>query len=291
MAFDLDPFKQAAAEVENKSMGSQILHSGLFHSARSAGSSKGSFGSKAAGLALGAGKLFLSLIPVPIVGAVVGATVDAINGAVRGKLHERHLKDNASNEAIVKFAIKDLTVENLDRFRWKVAHSFEELNKGITVYNNSAQTCDDMYQFALLCEQVKRRKKKLRDELQIFQDVATTMEAWITDLERTQGALFTTAVNKVNEKSRKEIAEMAGLVDTNPAHLPKINQFKTDHTGCKNWCYFKKQAKYNPSENWGSFKQRAGQVAKVLLPIAISAIAVRESDYSVDDESANFTKG
>ncbi|WP_418131140.1 hypothetical protein ABL849_09970 [Variovorax sp. 375MFSha3.1] len=288
MAFNPDPFKQAELEVANKSMGSQIAHSRIFHSTRSAFSSGGSRASKGIGALVGVGKLFLTLIPVPVVGSVVGAVVDAVNGKVRGALHEGHLGATASNAEVAKFGIKELTVENLDRYRWKVAHAFEELNQGIEAYNNSGQTCDDMYQFALLYEQVQRRKKRLNQELGKFKRVMDAVDGWIADLERNQETLLTQATNKIMEKTRKEIAEMGLLIPGNPAHDTKILEHKTKHVGCKLWCYCKKEAKYDPSTNWEALKTYAGTVTTFLQPIAISSIAVTKSAYTSDSDNSKF---
>lgn len=288
MAFNPDPFEQAKKEVADKSMADQIAHSGIFHSVRSAFSSKGSFASKGAGVALGVGKLFLALIPVPVVGAVVGATADAINGKVRSKLHERHLKPGVSHEEFVKYTIKELTVENLDRYRWKVAHSIEELNKGIAAYNASNQTCDDMYAFCLLSEQVDRRKKRLVDELGKFQEVLNRVNDWIAELDRTQLSQLEAVKNAVKQKSRDEIQAIGQLVATNPQHAAQIARYTAEHAGCEKWCFMKRTAKYDPNTNWEVLKRNAGGVVAFLQPIAISAIAVRQSDYTSDADNSKF---
>lgn len=288
MAFNPDPFKQAALEVANKSMGSQIAHSRIFHSTRSAFSSSGSRASKGIGALVGVGKLFLALIPVPAVGSVVGAVVDAVNGKVRGALHERHLGDAASDADVAKFGIKELTVENLDRYRWKVAHAFEELNAGIKAYNDSGQTCDDMYQFALLYEQVQRRKKRLTDELGKFKRVMDAVDRWIADLERTQGTKLTEITNEIKKKTRDEITLMNRVVSGTPANDAKILEYKAQHVGCKLWCYCKNEAKYNPNTNWETLKTYAGTVTTFLQPIAISAVAVTKSAYTNDSDNSKF---
>lgn len=304
MAFNEDPFAQARAEVANKSMGDQIAHSGIFHSLRSAFSSGGSAASKGAGAVVGVGKLFLALIPVPIVGAVVGAAVDVINGKIRGGLHDSRIANAASkiadpnasaeeraaaNADYVKFSIKELTVENLDRYRWKVARSFEELNAGLTAYNNSNQSCDDMYAFALLYEQVERRKQKLTDELQKFVDVTNAVNQWIIDLNSTQGALLISAKNAIAEKTRRDIGAMQGLVSTNPAHATQIQQIKAAHAGCEKWCCVKRQAKYDPNTNWETLKTYSGKVANLLAPVAAASVAVRQSDYTNSADNSKFT--
>lgn len=288
MAFNPDPFKQAELEVANKSMGSQIAHSRLFHSTRSAFSSKGSFASKGIGAAVGVGKLFLALIPVPVVGSVVGAVVDAVNGKVRGALHGSHTGTGASNEDMAKFGIKELTVENLDRYRWKVAQSFEALNEGIGVYNTSPQRCDDMYQFTLLYEQVQRRKKMLKEELDKFKKVMDAVDGWIADLERVQEVQLTDMTNKITKNVRDQIALMTALSPSNAAQAMQITAIQTQHVDCKLWCYCKKQAKYDPNTGWETLKTYAGTVSTFLQPIAVSAVAVTKSAYTNDADNSKF---
>ena len=289
MAFNPDPFKQAEAEVASKSIGSQIFHSGIFHSMRSAFSSPGKSGvSKGIGAVVGVGKLFLAAIPVPVVGAIVAATVDAISSKVRSDRHQDQITAATTNAEKVKFEIKELTVEKLDRFRWKLSHAFEELKEGLTAYNASGQNCDDMYNFALLYEQVERRKLRLNNELQQFKDVISLVEGWIQDVETIQGPLLATANNAIRKKTRDEIAAMSLLVQSNPVHEAAIATYQTAHAGCKQWCYFKKEAKYDPNTRWESYKENAGKVSQFMLPIAISSIAVRQSDYTYSADNSKF---
>jgi hypothetical protein len=289
MAFNPDPFAQANAEVNNKSMGDQIAHSGIFHSFRSAWTNKGTSGvSKGVGALVGVGKLFLAAIPVPIVGAIVGATVDAINGKLRSARHEHNLGKATSDEEKAKFSIKELTVENLYRYRWKLSHAFEELQAGVTAYNNSSQSCDDMYEFALLYEQLERRKVRLNDELQKFKNVIDYVDAWKAEVQRTHGAAVDRARNLITEKMRKEIDKLNAFVPANPADATKIAQFMAAHASCSQWCYCKKTAKYDPNTNWSQVKEYSGKAASFLLPIAISTVAVRQSDYTNNADNSKF---
>jgi hypothetical protein len=223
------------------------------------------------------------------VGAIVGAAADAINGRVRSGLHGNHLEQGASNADIAKFGIKELTVENLDRYRWKVAHSFEELNKGIAIYNNSEQNCDDMYNFALLYEQVQRRKQRLTSELQKFTDVINAVNKWIAELENIQGQELKKARNIITQKTHKDITKLTRLVQHNPADSIHIANYIALHAGCTKWCCIKKQATYDPNTRWETMKSHAGEVANFLLPIAVSSVAVRQSDYTNSADNSKFT--
>ncbi|WP_233272902.1 hypothetical protein [Paraburkholderia acidisoli] len=298
MPFKADPFAQAAEHVANKSWTDQIGHSSLFHSVRSAFSSQGSFVSKAASAALGTGKLFLALIPVPVVGSVVGAVVDQIDGALRGAKRTAMLDEHASTKPgtkklskadLAKFQIKDLTVENLDRYRWKLAHAFEELNTGMQAYNNSGQNCDDLYAFALLVEQVERRKSLLLEELGKFTAALKSVNEWVEDLEKVQFPQLHTEKESIKSYTRVQADFAVKLNKTVPAHATLINQMMAEHTNCKNWCCFKLEAKYDANTNWETVKRRAGDVSRFLAPVAQASIAVRGQDYSSDSNNSKFT--
>lgn len=292
--FSADPFDQAAAEVKVKTMGDQILHSSMFHSIRSAFSSKGSFASKGASAALGVGKLFLALIPVPAVGSVVGAAADAINGVVRKKLHERHVTDKelfdaraVSDKALqeqIKFQIKELTVENLDRYRWKLTHSIEELNKVLVNYNNSNQSCDDMYAFCLLSAQVDRRRQRLVEELDKFKQVVDNVNEWLRRVDHIQFSQLHDIKEEIKTRARNEIQTFDAQPQARKAEMLAA------HANCRYWCWCRKSVKYNPNTIWAEVKERSGQVANFLQPVAMSAIAVRQSDYTNDADNSKFTK-
>lgn len=283
--FDPDPFRQARLEVDNKRMVAQVKNSRLFHSFRSAVSSKGSGMSKGAGVALGVGKLFLSLIPVPVVASVVGAVADAIDGAVRGKLHARKLTGTVSDENLAKFSIKELTVENLDRYRWKVADAYKELNTGVTAYNDGSQTCDDMYKLAMLVGQVDRRKLKLKEELAKFTAALDAVNAWTDSLDAAQGSTVSSLVRQITENTQQKARLFTALVGDD-----QIKAFADEHADCSKWCYVKKSADYDPSETGvvAFMKKHAGDVASYVAPIAVSAIAVKAGDYRSDSANSSM---
>jgi hypothetical protein len=294
--FNADPFEQARLEVNNKSWDEQILHSRLFHSTRSAftslfSSDKGSAASKGLGAAIGIGRLFLSLIPVPVVGSVAGAIIDGINDAYRGHRHGEHVKaaEKAGDKAnLAKFEIKELTVENLDRFRWKVAHAFESLNGGISEFNKKPaadRTCDDIYAMALLIQQVERRNKKLRDELGNFQTALDHVNEWIQDLESKQAV----DVHKLKEDLKKgtsdTVKEYGGHKGSNEAEATKI---LAAHATCEKWCCVKETAKYDP-HSWPKLKSRIGAVSLAAAPVAWSAVTVKAGDYRNDSQNSSMS--
>jgi hypothetical protein len=294
--FNPDPFEQAAEEVANKSWDEQILHSRLFHSTRSAFSSlftsdKGSALSKGLGAAVGIGKLFLSLIPVPVVGSVAGAIIDGVNDFARSKRLDsnREAAKKAGNKAdLAKFEIKNLTVENLDRYRWKVAHAFEALNDGITEFNKKtadSRNCDDVYAMAVLIQQVERRKKKLRDELGDFHKALQYVNEWINELETTKFA----EVHKLREQLKEATVDtMTARWFTSLAGDEEGSKtILAMHANCQNWCCVKETAKYDPN-GWPNLKRRVGNVVMKATPVAFSAVTVKAGDYRNDSSNSSM---
>lgn len=288
MTFKQNPFDQATDEVKNKSWTDQVSHSKVFHSYRSAFSSKGSLFSKGSSAVVTTGKLFLALIPVPVVGAVVGAVVDKISDVARGEALSRNKAAATTNADKVKFEIKDLTVENLDRYRWKLAHAYEELNAGIRAYNASTtQSCDDLYTIALLIAQVERRKEKLTKELQKFAKVINLVNDWIGEVDVNQGQRVSEIKTELANKPAETANEFKALVNTIPAQAAKMQTIQAAHANCQNWCCIKETAKYEP--DWQKTKKWAGKVAMAMGPIAMSAVAVRKQDYTADSSNSSFS--
>jgi hypothetical protein len=272
LAFKPDIYEQAGDEVDNKSMGDQIAHSRMFHFARSAFSSSGSRASKGASVLLGIGKMALSAIPIPVVGSIAAAIADKVNGKVRGARLASNLAKATTSEEKAKFMIKDLTVENLDRYRWKLKDSYEELNTAITAFNKSEQGCDDFYYFALAYKQVERRRIKLDDELLKFQAVIEEVDAWKKSVEKIQGLDVTIARNRINSRKTEELKRIRGFNKDNPADQPMIALVKIDHEHCENWCCIKQYAKYNPHTDWEVIKRNASNVVSFLVPVALDSV-------------------
>ncbi|MEM5299312.1 hypothetical protein VSR82_34000 [Burkholderia sp. JPY481] len=293
--FNADPFVQAEAEVNNKSWDEQILHSRLFHSTRSAftslfSSDRGSAASKGIGAAIGIGKLFLSLIPVPVVGSVAGAIIEGVSDFARGKRLESNLdaaKAAGDKANLAKFEIKDLTVENLDRYRWKVAHAFESLNGGIAEFNKKQpadRTCDDIYAMALLIQQVERRNQRLRDELGKFKTALDHVEEWIGDLEKKQSVDMHKLKESLKKGTSDTVKEYGGHKGSNEAEATKI---LAAHATCEKWCCVKETAKYDPT-SWPKLKSRIGAVSLAAAPVAFSAVTVKAGDYRNDSSNSSM---
>lgn len=184
-----DIWKYTQELVDNKSVLSRIGHSATLHSARSAISSPGSFGSKAANLMLTAGKGLLKAIPVPGVPALIEVIADKANEAARKYLHGQNLEAaKAAGDEVnrIKFEIKELTVDEMDRYRWKVTEAMQELNRNISEMGTlppGAPCCDKYLEIVTACQQAQRRIDKLRVKVGTIRGLMDSIDTWLGDCQ------------------------------------------------------------------------------------------------------------
>jgi hypothetical protein len=160
-----DIWVYAAYKVANKSLLQRVAHSSRFHSLRSAVSSRGSFGSKFLSGLTAVGRGAFNLIPIPIIGSLLSQAESAIEAKFRTYLHSNHVKRATVGDAeYVKFQLKDASVADLDRYRWKVTESVTAMQTAGGTYsdkwyasNNTGNVCDPNVEFALAIAQAERR--------------------------------------------------------------------------------------------------------------------------------------
>jgi hypothetical protein len=165
-------FKLAEHEVDNKGLLTRIAHSSKFHATRSALQSKGSFGSKLIRAIGTAGRAVAGCIPLPLAGGLIATVEKAIESKIRSKIHEmKRDKAGVNLRTHVKFALKELSVESLDRYRAKLEMAVTELNNvvakhGATLdsYVHAGKPCDAFWELALAVEQANRRARILTEE-------------------------------------------------------------------------------------------------------------------------------
>ena len=279
-----DIFAYAAKCVDNKSVLARLGHSAKLHGVRSALSSKGSAASKFGSL-VGAGvRATLNAIPIPVVGSLIGSLEQKVEKVIKGQLHSRNLGKSTTTTEKVKFTLKELSVEELDRFRWKVSEAITEFNKLVPGHAASLAkkradhaTCDAFLDLALAAEQVNRRIRKLKEAcLGILGAIKITSE-WIEECENGPGAgpvtmsggtrsgPPTTGVNKA-------IADLKTLLAANiNAELDAANRLTTDalkeeyvansHGKCDRWCCFRTAG---ATDNWANFKKNSAFVLRHL---------------------------
>jgi hypothetical protein len=272
-----DIFKYAEGRVGNKGVLARIGHSPKLHSFRSAMTSKGSAGSKGLGL-LGVGaRAAMKAIPIPALGGILGKIEQQVEKKVRTWHHKRRGKSADTGDQ-VKFALKELSVEELDRFRKKVEMAVNDLNKASSNFGERVKkkraehsTCDAYLELAEAGEQASRRLLRLRTTIIALQEALDLTLQWAQQVEH--GAAGTvapspTSVNGVKDAARGvilgEIAAELALADKADKTMQSgmKEAFIIEYHGkCGQWCCFRESGK---PDDWKTFKNNAAMATKFL---------------------------
>jgi hypothetical protein len=261
--------------VDNKSLFTRVAHSSTFHSARSASKAPGSAASKGAAVGLAVAKKAMQLIPIPVLGDLAGEVSGIVDKKIRGKLHQRRLDAATTAEEKVKFKLKDLSVEEFDRFRWKLADSVKELQRAQVKFkaapDDNSDVCSSHLELALAVAQASRRHHRLMELCETM--LATMLEAidWAND------------VNVGIKKAEADLVESyQGHVtyDLEMSALPFYDS-SLRHGGCTSaFCYLKGVARTN---NDGSLRRLVIKCTKELSELAQPDLyySLSENPYKV----------
>jgi hypothetical protein len=183
-------FAYAAKRVANKNAWSRIAHSSTLHSMRSATKSSGSFGSKLVSFAGASVRATANAIPIPVVGGLVAAIEGKVEAYIKSRGHAGNLQKATTTEDKVKFTLKEINVEDMDRLRWKVADAIKELNEAmrdlsveIVKKRQELRPCDAYYEAACAWAQARRRLKKLTDAAAALIAAMALTAKWINEVE------------------------------------------------------------------------------------------------------------
>jgi hypothetical protein len=286
---DADIHAYAAKKVNNKNIAIRVKNSAKLHSLRSAFSSPGSFASKSIGGVLAIGRNALSFIPIPAIGSFSSATMSFIEDKVREKVHGHKIStsignDDASKAKRVKFELKELSVEELDRYRWKLEASINDLNKEVTAFNNAqakadqaGKVCDPLASMAIAIAQVTRRRKILGDAITEIEESLARAKDW-SNRVNTQLDTFT---QTFNANWRAVVERDVRLVTK---ESPDYDLFQADsyHANCGDFCYFNSSTigDFDPS----LFKRHLISVTNIIstpfdFQTVVGTVSVHHSDY------------
>lgn len=250
----IDIFVFARQRVDNKGIGSRIKNSAKFHSLRSALSGKGSFASKGLALAASGVRSAFKLIPIPIIGDLLGAAEKAVEGKIRGYHRSKRLGQATTPEEKVKFALKDLSIENLDRYRWKLKEAITELNTKAQGFqalldgkSADAKPCHAYLEMAEAVAQAERRFDKLDQACRLLIETLDQTRQWCS----TQNVEITRFKNQYTtffaDKVREETDACARLDTIQQGQGQYIMNAR--HINCEHYCYYKEAAE---TDNWSN---------------------------------------
>ena len=295
MAIDPDIFIEARKRVDNKGVAARVGHSSAFHMFRSAAASRGSAGSKALKVGTSLGASALKLIPVPIVGDLAGAAVRRLEGWARSKHHKKRLSGATSETDVVKFQLKEVSVENLDRYRWKVSESLKAANDAVAAFPTGPCTCHDLFNVAQTVAQAERRIDKLKSEMLKILGVCSITLDWLAVCEAGQQNANSTPTTHAGHGSnipteglihlKNQINTLVSQRQQRWSALPQADKDQSlvaHKANCTDWCQFQDpnevsgmNADLARARNWA-----AAVAQTVTSPYTYeSFITVKGSDY------------
>jgi len=279
----------ATQRVNNKSVASRIKHSAKLHSFRSALSGKGSAASK--GIALGTMVLRagVSAIPIPaIASSLINIAQQAVEAKVRSHLHRRKLVGGpVTQEEHVKFELKELSVEELDRFRWKLKEAVEQLNTKAAAFNvaygtkqKESKPCDAWLELAEALAQAERRYTKIRNTAEGLRLAMVNCLDW-ADKQRVEINKFKTSLG----------GEFQKLVEAETAEGERLDKARKGdgnailgmrHQNCSDYCFWNEIA-VTENEQWTSVKQKLALAARTVAdPLTLETFATTDGEqYSM----------
>ncbi|HMQ02921.1 MAG TPA: hypothetical protein PKD26_03320 [Pyrinomonadaceae bacterium] len=284
----------AAQRVANKSVAARIKHSPKLHALRSALSTKGSAMSKGAAVGTMLLRLGISAIPIPsIATSLINVAQQAVEKKIRSHLHQRSLGKATTDEEKVKFTLKELSVEDLDRYRWKLKEAIDQLNQKVTAIDGlyatkqkESKPCDAWLDLAEALAQAERRFNILSQSAGGLKAAMDEALRWadkqmveINKFKTSLGGKFQTAIDtETTEADKQEKASKGGAdLFMNARHL-----------NCSNYCHWNEVAATENAQ-WTAAKIKLALVAKTVAdPIQLESFLTTSADpYSMPSSSSS----
>lgn len=262
----------SATNVDNKSILMRIAHSPRLHATRSAFNFKqplgslgskepldskrsfGSLGSKALTVAGIVGRVGLKLIPIPVFGSLLSSVEADVEGRIRTHYHQKKGPETQADN--VKFSLKEISVANLDRFRFKVTDSVDQMKRigdaypgKYTIAQKNYSPCDADLELALAIAQAERRLEKFETEVAGLMVILTASTEWAIAVRN--------SVTDYKNNTSKEFAKNAQAeLNMTTTFAEKVYTVHTvddtalsGHVKCGKFCMHHKINKINSSKD------------------------------------------
>lgn len=289
----------ADQRVNNKSVAARIKHSPKLHAFRSALSSKGSAMSKGAAVGTMLLRLGISAIPIPsIATSLINVAQQAVEKKLRSHLHQKKLVGGpVTEEENVKFKLKELSVEDLDRYRWKLREAMEQLNQKATqidsVYGakqGEGKPCDAWLDLAEALAQAERRYNilslsagGLKTAMDEALNWANKQATEINTFKKSVGMKFQTAIDTETAEADKKENTAKGSGDA---------FMNSRHANCSHYCHWNEVAATD-SAQWAAVKSKLALITKTIAdPIGVEMFLATNADpYSMPKSDAASAGG
>ncbi|AZY47949.1 hypothetical protein D0849_04575 [Bordetella avium] len=204
-------WEYAKYHVGNKSIHQRVWHSPKLHELRSAVSSRGSALSKGAKLGGNVTRTVLGLVPIPALATILSGVQTKIEEKYREYLRGKKLDGLASTDPeFVKFSIKDASIEEMDRMRWKAEHDLTELQRVGQKWGEARQdaagrgaVCDFMADAARHVAQAERRLDIFEKKVAEIKALMLACEIWSSNARK--------SIDKFRQEAEESFAELAKI--------------------------------------------------------------------------------
>lgn len=168
----------------NPSIWTRVKHSSAGTSLRR--SVKRSTGAKAV---FKVGGFLLKQVPVPVIKDMLAVVSDAVHQKLRSMTKERKLKGATTNEKKAKWSWKDMDVQDVDRFRWKVTDAMRDFEKerhafvqNVDKHAESGKICDAFVKVSTAFFYAHKRHDKLKKKIEALRAVCDVTDAWLSEV-------------------------------------------------------------------------------------------------------------
>lgn len=272
-----DIIQYARSRVDNKGVLQRIGHSPKLHKFRSAISSKGSFGSKGVALVTLGVRTALKKIPIPVIGGLLARIEQTVEDAKRQARHQKRSRTAVDIGTKVKFDLKELSVDSMDRYRWKVDESLKSLNKAADSFKMNFQKkqadnaqCDAYLDYAMAYAQACRRVEKLEEQCAGLEAAVQITNDWLQEIKegkdgtgKTEGLSY--MGSQLDKLVKDDIDDELKTADTKSrtgGEEAAENWILEHHGNCDQWCCFRERG---VSDKYATLKNRAAKVTNFLL--------------------------
>ncbi|WP_229013434.1 hypothetical protein [Paraburkholderia gardini] len=207
--------------------------------------------------------------------------VSGVEAKTRTWLHERHLKCDPNgvpkNPEYVKFALKEVSVADMDRYRFKVEHAISELNAALSSWPSMQDKaeklggrCTAKVDVALKIAQAERRLDIFDGKVLELQCLMKACTKWSEELRD--------SVNTTKSDTTKSFLKLEQDQGWNA----------TGHENCGDYCLYDGGS---VSTTWDKFKKDAASVIKQLQdPIdPESLLSLNKTSFTKADQvKANY---
>lgn len=192
-----DLLAQAKSKAEDPGLWKRVKHSKHFDKYRrtAAVAYQGDYKAAAKKVArmggeIGAG-MAIKLIPIPYLADLVTTITNKTSGAIRSKINQGKADLAVTHREKAKFLLKELSAENLDRFRWKIADAEKTFQKlwafALSSRHNTHSICNDYGKAMAKHYYLLNRIDKMESDLSDMKTAIKVTEDWIGSLKLNVG--------------------------------------------------------------------------------------------------------